>query len=224
MFVSLLVMILAILSKEMAYVVPGMLLLLALDRPKVAPSPRRPLAPSLAVGIAFLTTAVLWLLRRLFVPEALGFKWKGLYSLAKLYHALGGPLGAIALADDFALPVAALGAALLLGALARRGHLPLGVLAALVWAGLAFQLLGESWTRLFLDPNPWFLLRGLWYWFALAWLWQARRREPVLFAAGSLVLILLPLLHHGGVHYYYWPSAAWAILNTVVVAALRRAQ
>lgn len=226
-------LVLAILSKEMAYVVPGMAALLIWQRRHPARTtssqaspglpalfPRFPIAPSVAIGVIFAVTAVLWVLRRLFVPEALGFKWRGLYSLEKLYHGLGGPLGSMVLVQDWALPVAALGAAVLLALLARRGHLPLGVLAAGAWAAAAFQLLGKSWMRLFMAPNPWLLVRGIWYWFALLWLWRAQRQEPVLFVVGSLVLITLPLLHHGGVHYLYWPSAAWAMVNATAFAAL----
>jgi hypothetical protein len=235
------VMVLAILAKEMAYVVPGLMALLLIRRPvgqAHRPSPRRRSriprrrsrggrrgspgrrgVPALAV-FPFLVAAVLWLLRRVFVPEALGFKWKGLYSLQKLYYHLGGPLGPMAIVGDWTLPVAAAGAALLLGLAARRHHLPIGVLAAGGWAALVFQWLGTSWARVLLAPNPWFLARGIVYWFSLFWLWRSRREEPVLFALGALLLIHLPLLHHGGVHYTYWPSAAWAVTNAVVVASL----
>jgi hypothetical protein len=219
-------MLLAILSKEMAYVLPGLLLLLSLHR-RMHRAPRT--AHRALILLPFAVAGVLWLLRRAFVPEAMGFKWKGLYSLEKLYYHLGGPLGPMALVGDWALPVAAAGAALLLWGFGRRGQLPAGAALAVVWAALAFEWLGTSWARLLLAPNPWFLTRGVAYWLALGCLWQGTRAKrgcrgepPVLFALGALFLIHLPLLHHGGVHYYYWPSAAWAIVNTVVVASLPR--
>jgi len=218
-------LVLAILTKEMAYVVPGMIGLLTLYR--------RPGAFRRVFSVTAGTAVALWLLRRLFVPDAMGFKWKGLYSLEKLYHALGGPLAPLVIARDPPLPVAALGGALLLwGAAWLLGNrrkatgkaaplyvelLPFAL--CLLWAALCFQVLGDAWARVFIDPNPGWLVRGIWYWLALGWLWQGRREEPVRFAVGSIGLIALPLLHHGGVHYLYWPAAGWAIVNATVIAA-----
>jgi hypothetical protein len=217
-------LVLAILTKEMAYVVPGMIGLLTLYR--------RPGAFRRVFGVTAGTAVALWLVRRLVVPGAMGFKWKGLYSLEKLYHALGGPLAPLVIARDPPLPVAALGGALLLWGggwlLGKRQRatgkaVPLYVALlpfalCLLWAALCFQVLGGVWARVFIDPNPGWLIRGIWYWLALGWLWRGRREEPVLFAAGSTALIALPLLHHGGVHYLYWPAAGWAIVNATVLA------
>jgi hypothetical protein len=228
-------LVLALLSKEMAYVVPGMIGLLAATR--CAGARRRPESLRRVLAVTAATAAAPWLLRHLFVPQAMGFKWKGLYSLEKLYHALGGPLGPLVIADDLPLPAAALGGALLLWGAAwllgrrQRGTgkkepltvylLPLAL--GLVWAGFCFQVLGGAWARVFLDPNPALLVRGIWYWLALGWLWLGRREEPVLFAVGTIALIAVPLLHHGGVHYLYWPTAGWAILNATVLACAWRA-
>jgi hypothetical protein len=204
----------AILSKEMAYVVPPIIWLLAAD-----PARRSRLR---LVVVTALLAATLWLLRHAFVPDALGFKWKGLYSLKKLYFHVGGPLAQMVEAYDWPLPLGALGGAVLLWLFAQRGQVLAGALAALVWVGLCFEWFGESWTRITLPPNPQYWVRGLAYWFALAVLWRWRREEPVLFAVGAILLIHLPLLHHGGVHYVYWPAAGWAIVNTVAVACAAR--
>jgi hypothetical protein len=211
-------LVLAILSKEMGYVVLPLVGLLAIQR---EPDPsRRAALRSLAVTAA--VTAALWLLRDVFVPDALGLKWKGLYSLKKIYYHLGGPLAPMVEAWDWALPVGALGGTVLLVLFARRGHWPMGALAAVVWAALSFEWLGTSWTRILLAPNPLYWARGILYWLAIAALWRWRREEPVLFAVGAIAVIYLPLLHHGGVHYLYWPSAGWAVVNSVAVACAWR--
>jgi len=201
---------LALLSKEMAVILPVPAALLAATR-------RRDWRPVL-LGYLALAAVLLWV-RFFAVPGAMGPEWKPRHLFGKALTYVGGETGALLNVGMYWLPLAA--AVLLWGGWLlhkRRVEAPWVFVAALVTVPVLAQVFGASWASLF-EPRAMRSLVSCFSFFAGAWLLALSRREqPVVFVAGSLVAIHLPILHVGGVHYLYWPAAFWGLVYAVILA------
>ena len=213
---SVLALIASVGSKEMGYITIPMALGLLLYRRVYMVS----------AGVTFLATgAMLWVIRRVCVPNAWGPVMARMVILRKWIHEWSGPLGSLMFAGIW-WPIAAAGCILLLTAVARSLKWPAWaiVLADTVAACVCAQFVGPdgTWALVFV-PDGFAMLLAVIMYLVAPWLfWRHRRNEPGIVAAALMLLSFLPILQYGGRHYFYWPGAFLAIADAAFAACLWR--
>lgn len=178
-------------------------------------------------GAAFaLTGAMLWIVRRVCVPNAWGPVMGRAVILRKWLHEWTGPVGAVAFAGIW-WPIAAAICVLVLTLAGRRLRWPIWVIAVadLAAACICAQFVGPdgTWALVFLPESLALLVSVLVYLAAPLVFWKYRTEEPGIVAASLMLLSFLPILQYGGRHYFYWPGAFLGIADAAFAACVWRA-
>lgn len=196
---SLLAFAFSVWTKEMGYITLPLALMLIVYRKGV-------LYKELAGYV--ITTAMLWSIRRLAVPDpwSPGFKLK--QHGMKLLMSWGGPVyGQLASGIWWGVTAVVL-LMVLIGAALHQGWRWIYVFpAAITIIVLCAQLIGPGWEILVLASSWITMLRLGFYMLAPVLFWRYRRSEPGWYTGACLLLVFLPILNYGGMHYFYWPAA-----------------